>query len=118
MPDVGFKELTIYANIEKSALMKVGTRPELFPCSKVIDWILPRVDVTMIILANTTKQGYAAYSPGYVSLAYHLSPAQVYLTENWLKKINLDLVEIVKRMMILGKNFQTRPSGEYDVATL
>ena len=34
--DSGFEELTIYANIEKSALMKVPTRPELFPCSKVI----------------------------------------------------------------------------------
>ena len=28
----GFEELMIYANIEKSALMKVATRPELFPC--------------------------------------------------------------------------------------
>ena len=36
VPDAGFKELTIYANIEKSALMKVATRPELFPCSEVI----------------------------------------------------------------------------------
>ena len=42
VPDVGFEELTIYANIEKSALMKVATRPELFPCSEVIGWILPR----------------------------------------------------------------------------
>ena len=31
--DARFEELTIYANnIEKSALMKVATRPELFPC--------------------------------------------------------------------------------------
>ena len=45
VPDVGFEELTIYANIQKSALMKVATRPELFPCSKVIGWILPRVYV-------------------------------------------------------------------------
>ena len=39
-----------------------------------------------------------------VSLAYHLPPAQVYVTEDWLKEINLDLVEIVKIMMIAGKN--------------
>ena len=49
--DAGFEELTIYANIEKSALMKVATIPELFPCSEVIGWILPRADVT-----NTSKQ--------------------------------------------------------------
>ena len=55
VPDAGFEELTIYANIDKYALMKVATRPELFPCSKVIGWILPREDVTTIILENTTK---------------------------------------------------------------
>src|SRR5713226_8309065 len=53
VPDAGFEELTIYANIEKSALMKVATRPELFSCSEVIGWILPRADVTTMILANT-----------------------------------------------------------------
>ena len=40
VPDAEFEELMIYANIEKSALMKVATRPELFPCSEVIGWIL------------------------------------------------------------------------------
>ena len=75
VPDAVFKELTIYANIEKSTLMKVATRPELFPCSKVIGWILPRADVTTMILENTAKQGYVAYNPAYVSMAYHLPPA-------------------------------------------
>ena len=78
--DAGFEELTIYANIKKLTLMKVATRPELFPCSKVINWILRKADVTTMILANAAKHDYAAYSPCYVSLAYHLPPAQVYLT--------------------------------------
>ena len=104
VPDDGFEELTIYANIEKSALMKVATRPKLFPCSKVIGWILPRADVTTMILENTAKQGYATYSPAYVSMAYHLPSPQVYITKNWLKEVALDLVETVKRMMIPGKN--------------
>ena len=55
VPDVDFEELTIYANIEKLRLMKVAARPELFPCSELIGWILPRVDVTTMILENTTK---------------------------------------------------------------
>ena len=55
VPDAGFEELTIYANIEKSALMKVATRPELFPCSEVIGWILPRADITTMILENIAK---------------------------------------------------------------
>ena len=55
VPDTGFKEETIYENIERSALMRVATRPELFLCSEVIRWILPRVDVTTMILANVEK---------------------------------------------------------------
>ena len=71
-PDMGLEEESIYANIERSSLMKIATRPELFPCSEVIGWILPREDVTTMILENFERQGYAAYSPGYVALAYHL----------------------------------------------
>ena len=55
VPDARFEELTMYANIEKSALMKVAMRPELFPCSEVIDWILPRADVTKMILEKHCK---------------------------------------------------------------
>ena len=40
------------------------------------------------------------------------------MTEDWLKKIHLDLVETLKRMLVLGKSFRTRPSEEYDTATL
>ena len=118
VPDAGFEELTIYANIEKSALMKVATRPKFLPCLEVIGWILPRANVTTMILENIAKQGYAAYRPAYVSMAYHLPSPQVYLKESWLKEVALDLVETIKRMMIPGKNFKTRPSGEYDTSTL
>ena len=118
VPDAGFEELTIYANIEKSALMKVATRPELFPCSEVNGWILHRAYVTTMILENIAKQGYATYSPAYVFMAYHLPSAQVYLTKSWLKETTMDLVETVKRMMIPEKKFRTRPFGEYDTSTL
>ena len=72
VPDAGFEDMHIYWNIERSSLMKVDTRLELFPCSKVIGWILPRADVTRMILENTKKQGYVAYNPAYVSMAYNL----------------------------------------------
>ena len=118
VPDAGFEDIHIYEDIERSALMKVATRPELFPCSEVIGWMLPRADVTRMILANTENQGYAAYIPAYVSMAYHLPSPQNYLTEGWLKELNLDMVDTVKKMMIPGKSFHTRPSGEYETSTL
>ena len=41
VPNMGLEEESIYADIERSSLMKIATRLELFPCSKVIGWILP-----------------------------------------------------------------------------
>ena len=55
VPDMGLEEESIYANIERSSLMKFATIPELFPCSEVIGWILPWADVTTMILENVDK---------------------------------------------------------------
>ena len=41
VPDIGLEEESIYTNIERYSLMRITTRPELFPCSEVIGWILP-----------------------------------------------------------------------------
>ena len=51
-------------------------------------------------------------------MAYNLPTAQIYLTGSWLKELNLDMVEVVKKMMIPGKNLCTRPSVEYETSTL
>ena len=40
------------------------------------------------------------------------------MTEDWLKAIKMDLVETLKRMLMPGKNFRTRLTGEYDTASL
>ena len=71
-----------------------------------------------MILENVDKQGYAAYSPGYVALAYHLPEAQVFLSDDWLNNIRMDLVETLKRMLLHGKHFRTRHMGEYDTTSL
>ena len=55
VPDMGLEEEGIYANIERSSLMKIATRPELFPCSEVIGWILPWADVNTMIVENFNK---------------------------------------------------------------
>ena len=52
IPGTGLEDIQIYTNIKRSSLMKASTRPEIFPCSKVIGWILPRVDVAKMILAD------------------------------------------------------------------
>jgi len=52
---MGLEEESIYANIERSSLMKIATRLELFPWSEVIGWILPQENVTTMILENVEK---------------------------------------------------------------
>ena len=39
--EVGFEDLPIYANIERSTIKKVDKRLELFPCSEVLDGFFP-----------------------------------------------------------------------------
>ena len=51
-------------------------------------------------------------------MAYKFPMPQTYLIESWLKDINLDMVETVKRMMILGKKLCTSPLGEYETSSL
>ena len=75
--------------------MKVSTRPELFPCAEVIGWILPKDDVTKMILSNIEGQCYASYSPAYVAQACKLPTPQTCLTEEWLKGLDLDVLDSV-----------------------
>ena len=99
VPDMGLEEESIYDNIEKSSIMKIATIQELFPCSEVIGWILPHVNTTTMIIGNDEGLGYAAFSPGYVGLAYHLPEPQVFLSDYWLDSIRMDLVETLKKML-------------------
>ena len=118
VPDMGLEEAPIYANIEKSAIMKVSTRPELFPCSELMRWVLPHTNHNSMLICNVDGQVYAAFSPGYVALAYHLPEPQLFLTDRWLDDLQMDFVETLKRMLLPGKIFRHRVTEDYDTATL
>ena len=83
--------------------MKAATHPEIFPCSKVFSWILPRIDVIKIIMEDVNGQGFVAYSTTYVAQACKLPVAQIYLTKKWLKELDLDIFYCIKKMMIHEK---------------
>ena len=101
--DAGLEDIPIYANIMKSAIMKVSTRSKLFPCAKVIDWILPREDITKMILSNINGQGFAAYNSTYVAQACKLPTPQIYLTEKWMKELDMDVFDCVRKIMVHWK---------------
>ena len=118
VPDMGLEEEPIYANIEKSAIMKVATRPEMFPCSEVMRWILPHTNHGSMLICNVEGQGYASFSPGYVALAYHLPEPQVFLSNEWLDNLRMDLIETMRRMLLPGKLYRHRATEDYDTASL
>ena len=103
VPGVGLEDIPIYTNIKRSAIMKVSTCSELFQCSEVIGWILPRAHITKMIFSNIDGQGYVAYSPSCVAQVYKLPTAQIYLTEKWLKDLYLDVLDCIRKMMVHGK---------------
>ena len=71
-----------------------------------------------MILSNVDGQGFAAYSLDYVAQSCKIPAPQIYLTEKWLKELDLDILDNVRRMMVPGKQFHMRPSGEYETANL
>ena len=52
-----------------------------------------------MIIGNVEGHGYAEFILGYVALAYHLPEAQVFLSDDWLDSIRMDLVETIKKML-------------------
>ena len=118
VPNDGLRDLPIYANIERSVIMKVSVRPELFSCSELISWILPKEDITKMILSNVVGQGFAAYISACVAQSCKLPTTQIYLTKKWLKEIYLDIFYCFRKIMVQGKQFRTRPTGEYETANL
>ena len=67
VPEEGLEDFPIYANIERLAIMNASTQPELFPCAEVIGSILPKANITKMILLNADGQVFATYSPTYVA---------------------------------------------------
>ena len=50
--EAGLEDLALYDNILRFGITKVSTRPEIFPCTKIIGWILSKVDATWMIMNN------------------------------------------------------------------
>ena len=51
VPKDGLGDISLYENILRSGLTKMATRPEVFSCVEVIDWIFPKID-TMGMITN------------------------------------------------------------------
>ena len=80
VPEAGLEDLALYDNILRSRITKVPIRLEMFPCAKVIEWILSKVDATGMIMNNVEDKGFASFTPAFIEKAYILPPSEVSMT--------------------------------------
>ena len=103
--DAGLEDLTPFENILRSGITKVSTRPNLFPCSEVIGWVLSKADVKGMILYNIEDKGYASFTPAFIAKGYNFPTSEVSMTTDWINSLNIDSIGIVKMMTVEGKSF-------------
>ena len=53
-----------------------------------------------------------------MALAYHLPEPQIFLSNDWLDNLRMDLVETLRRMLFPGKLYRHRETEDYDTASL
>ena len=71
IPDAGLEDLPLFENILRSRITKVSTRPELFPCSEVIGWVLSKADVKGMIMYNVEDKGFSSFTLAFIAKAYN-----------------------------------------------
>ena len=67
--EVRLEDIALYDNKLRSGITKVSTRLEMFPCTKVIEWILSKVDATWMIMNNMEDKGFASFTLGFIAKA-------------------------------------------------
>ena len=83
--DVGLEDILLYVNIRKSGITKKATCPKLFPCVKVIGWIIPRANSSTMIISNAEGKAFASFTPTYITKSEKLPTPQTMMTNEWVK---------------------------------
>ena len=106
VPKAILGDIALYENILRSRLTKIATRPEVFPCAKVIGWIFLKIDTVGMIINDEEGNPIASFAPAFISKAYSLPEVEINVTTNWVKSIKFDYTTTMKGMMIEGKNLR------------
>ena len=104
--------------MKNSGITKAATRLELFPCADVIGWILPQKNLSTMIISNIDREAFASFTPTYITLACKMPTPQVMMTNGWVNKVDLDVLECAKKMMITGRKLHQKETCEYESAGL
>ena len=116
--EAGLGDLDLYENILRFGLTKIATKPEVFPCTEVIGWLLLKIDMVGMIINDEEGNPVASFAPTFISKEYSLPGVEINVTTHWVKSIKFDYTTIVKGMMTEGKTFRHKQSGEYETTSL
>ena len=76
------------------------------------------MDHSTMIISNIEGDDFAFSTPAYITLAYKLPTPQVMMNDEWVKKLDLDILECAKKMMIAGRQIHQKQTSEYESTSL
>ena len=71
-----------------------------------------------MIISNIKGEYFYSFTPTYIGMACKLLPPQVMMTDKWVNKVDLDILECAKKMMIEGRQMRQKATSEYENSIL
>ena len=82
VPDANLEDLTLFDNILRSGIRKESIRQELFPCSKVIGWVMSKADAKGLIMYNVEDKEFSFFTPSFMAKSYNFPVSKVSMTND------------------------------------
>ena len=76
------------------------------------------MDVATLVVKNTEKNVFSLFNPTYIAKYCKLPAPQDFMIDKWIKDLDMDVLDCAKKMMLSGKQFLHKDSGEYETANL
>ena len=71
-----------------------------------------------MIISNIGGEAFVSFATAYIAMACKLPPPHVMMMDEWVNKVDLDIFECAKRMMIAIIQLRQKETGEYESASL
>ena len=78
----------------------------------------PQTNPSIMIISNLDGEYFFSFTPAYIDLACKLPHAQVTMTGEWVKKVDMYILECAKKIMVTGKQPCQKETGEYESSIL
>ena len=71
-----------------------------------------------MIIYNIEGEAFDSFTPAYITLTYKIPTPRVMMTDEWVNKLDLDILECAKKMMIAGRQLRQKETGKYESTSL